>query len=208
MPSEMRVTSCSPSGVARRLRSGIMLRTLAGDLVGAVTGLRDDAHLLVVLVVADPVGLDRGLVEVVVLAVLERDAADPLGAVACGDHGDDEAGVVAEVHREPAVVPGRLPEPRAPGVVAEAVAVYLPLLVADADHAARTDVLLVVTTGEAAGEILRERRPVLVHRLAAERRDEAAVPDVRGAVDPRVLGERLAGVRHLQRLVEQHDLAV
>ena len=28
MPSEMRVTSCSPSGVARRLRNGIMLSTL------------------------------------------------------------------------------------------------------------------------------------------------------------------------------------
>ena len=87
-------------------------------------------------------------------------------------------------------------------MVAEAEAVDLPLLVADADHAAPADVLLVVAAGEPAREVLGERGAVVVHRLAAEHRREAAVVEDDLAVDPRVLGERLPRVRHLQRLVE------
>ncbi len=72
-------------------------------------------------------------------------------------------------------------------------AAHGPLVVADADDALDAHVLLVVPAGEAAGVVLGEGSAVVVHRLAAVHRGDAAVCELDVRFDPRVLGERLRG---------------
>jgi hypothetical protein len=91
-------------------------------------------------------------------------------------------------------------------VVAQPEAVDLPLLVGDAHDPAGADVLLVVTAGETLFGVLRDGGAVVVHGLAAQHRRHAPVVELDRGVDPRVLGERLARVRHLERTLEQGDL--
>src|SRR5207244_7106071 len=137
------------------------------DLVIAFGRVGDRAHVLVGRVSAAPLGLELDLVDRSVLAVFEHDATDALAAVARRDDRDDEPEVLAEVGGQPPVPPRRLPVARPPGGVAKPEAVDLPLLVGDAHNAARADVLLVVTAGEALLGVLGARRAVIVHGLAA-----------------------------------------
>jgi hypothetical protein len=92
-------------------------------------------------------------------------------------------------------------------VVAQPEAVDLPLLVGDADHAAGADVLLVVAPREALLGVLGDGGAVVVHGLAAPHRGHAPIVELDGGVDPRVLGERPARARHLERALEQGDLS-
>src|SRR5262249_43127663 len=69
-------------------------------------------------------------------------AALHLRSVALHGEGRGDAGVVTEVHREPAIEARRLPVARAPGSVAQPVAVDRPGAVADRDPPGRVPVLL------------------------------------------------------------------
>src|SRR5262245_58797155 len=75
------------------------------DLVVPVGGVGDGAHLLVVRVGAAPLGLDLGVIDGSVLAILEHHATDALATLARRDDRDDEAELLAEVGGEPAVPP-------------------------------------------------------------------------------------------------------
>ena len=70
------------------------------------------------------------------------------------------------------------------------------------------DVLLVMAARESLLGVLGDGGAVVVHGLAAPHRRHAPVVELDGGVDPRVLGERLARVRHLERTLEEGDLPV
>ena len=94
-------------------------------------------------------------------------------------------------------------------MVAQAEAVDRPLVVADADRAVDRHVLLVVAAREAAGVVLRSSgEPSSFTGSPPYIGDTPRCVEVDVRLDPRVLGERLARVRHLQRLGEHRDLAV
>src|SRR5262249_61622566 len=112
------------------------------DLVVRVGGVGDGAPLLVVRVGAAPLGLDLGVIDGSVLAILEHHATDALATLARRDDRDDEAELLAEVGGEPAVPPRRLPVAGAATAGTTAEAVDLPLLVADAPAAPGAAVLL------------------------------------------------------------------
>src|SRR5215475_7592890 len=135
-----------------------------------------------------------------------------LRAVALHGERGGNAGVVAEVHREPAIVLRGLPVARTPGTVAQAVAVDGPGPVADHHAPRRAPVLLEVS----ASELLTRALPphadptavALLAQLAAVGRREGPILELDACRDVRIPGERGPRVEELQRAFEQARRAV
>src|SRR5262245_19567787 len=108
----------------------------AGDRLGrgTVGRMHPDADRGVELLVTREIGVDLDLAEIAVRCALLVDVA-ALDRAAVALHGArrGDTGAGTEVHREPAIVVGRLPVSRAPRAIAEPVAVDPPLGPVDDD---------------------------------------------------------------------------
>src|SRR5262249_8178498 len=134
-------------------------------------------------------------------------AALDLRAVALHGERRSDAGTGAEVHREPAIVPRRLPVARPPGPVAQPEAVDRPGPVADRDAAGRAPVLFEMTPRELLPGALRSHAHpasvALLAQLAAVGRREGVVIERDPCRHVRVLREGGPGIEEVEGTLEQ-----
>src|SRR5581483_12378784 len=139
-------------------------------------------------------------------------AALHVGTVALHGERGGNAGIGTEVHREPAVVVGRLPVARSPGVIAEAEAVDPVLGAVDRERAGRAAMLLEVPARELLPvPFAPDAHPLpvaLLARLAAEAGRETFVAERERRRDVRVRREGAARVEEIERPRQETARAV
>ena len=157
---------------------------------------------IVEALVALPLGLDLDVAHEHQLATAMHEAAARLAAVRPHDVAAHEAEVGAEVRGQPAVVGGRLPGARPPGVVAQAEAVDREAPAVDLEHARGAVMLLVVPAREL--HVVR----AMLGRLASEHRAGARDREIERHGHERVVLEGAAGIAHRERIGEVAGLAL